>query len=196
VEFYCDTALAKATKQTYKSAKRRYLTFCSLHDIAPIPTSEWVLCRYVAYLANEGLTHSTIRGYLSAVRHLHIEEDRGDPNISGMAKLELVLKGVKMVQATKPQPRVRQPITPPVAADNERAWRLPPAAESSHARLPGGALALSFDFKTPGKELEMPPSRCSGDGRVVLTNYNVKTPRERLAAISRKLSPSEPQEED
>jgi hypothetical protein len=110
VEFYCDNALAKSTKQTYKSAKRWYLAFCSLHDIAPIPTSEGVLCRYVAYLANEGLTHSTIRGYLSAVRHLHIEEDRGDPNISGMAKLEL--KGVKMVQATKHQPRVRHPITP------------------------------------------------------------------------------------
>ena len=37
---------------------------------------------------------------MSAIHHLQVEEDLG---ISHMAKLELVLRGVKVVQATKQQ---------------------------------------------------------------------------------------------
>ena len=40
---------------------------------------------------------------MSAIRHLQVEEDLGDPGISHMAKLELVLRGVKVVQASKQQ---------------------------------------------------------------------------------------------
>ena len=43
----------------------------------------------------QGLTHTTSKCYLSAVRHLHIENGWGDPNFSSMPTLELVLKGGK-----------------------------------------------------------------------------------------------------
>jgi hypothetical protein len=36
---------------------------------------------YVAYLAESGLAHGTIKCYLSAIRHLHIAGKRGDPGI-------------------------------------------------------------------------------------------------------------------
>jgi hypothetical protein len=64
-----------------------------------------------------------------------------------MAKLELVLKGVKMVQASKHQPRVRQPITPQLLQIMRGAWRLQPAAESEGAwngRMLWAAATLCF----------------------------------------------------
>ena len=50
--------------------------------------------------------------YLSAIRHMQIAFRLPDPNISGMARLEQVLKGIKRSQAKKNQsPRARLPIT-------------------------------------------------------------------------------------
>ena len=46
--------------------------------IAPIPTSEGSLCRYVAFLAKDNLKHQTINTYLSVVRHMHIVAGKGD----------------------------------------------------------------------------------------------------------------------
>ena len=51
---------------------------------------------------------------------MHIENNWEDPGISRMAKLEL--KGVKMVQAAKPKPEVRQPITIEVLQKMKRVW--------------------------------------------------------------------------
>ena len=67
--------------------------------MTPMPASESILCKFVAYLAMADLSHSTIKWYLSAVRHLQIEEEKGDPRISQMARLEQVLRGIKCTQA-------------------------------------------------------------------------------------------------
>ena len=56
--------------------------------------------------------HSTIKVYLAAVRHLHIENHVCDPDMGGMARLEQVIKGVKRDQARRlPNQRIRLPIT-------------------------------------------------------------------------------------
>lgn len=78
VDFYLEHALATSTRRTYHSAKRRYVSFCNYCHIPPLPTCEKIMCRYVDFLANEGLSHVTIKGYLAAVRHLHIENDAGE----------------------------------------------------------------------------------------------------------------------
>ncbi len=39
---------------------------------------------YVAYVANAGLAHSTIKSYLAAVRLMHIENGREDSEICDM----------------------------------------------------------------------------------------------------------------
>ena len=74
--------------------------------------SSTLLCQYVSCLASQNIKHSTIKVYLSAVRHLHIENHMPDPNVGGMARLEQVVKGVKRDQACKlPNQRICLPIT-------------------------------------------------------------------------------------
>ena len=67
-------------------------------EATPLPTSEKLLCLFVAFLKQEGLRHQTTKAYLSAVRHLHISSGMGDPNIAEMPRLELVVRGFKRLQ--------------------------------------------------------------------------------------------------
>ena len=65
--------LAKGTLKSYTSASWRYLAFCSLHNLAPLPISEATVCLFAAYLANAGLAPQTISVYnMAAIRHLQI----------------------------------------------------------------------------------------------------------------------------
>ena len=59
----------------------------------PLPTSKDTLLMFVSYLAQQGLSHTTIKVYFSAVRNLHVqgglhEEFAKQPS----PWLELVLK--------------------------------------------------------------------------------------------------------
>ena len=58
-----------------------------------------MLCRYVAYLGEQGLKQGSIKSYLSAVRHAQITAGFPDP-FSGtdLSRLECVLKGLKRQQ--------------------------------------------------------------------------------------------------
>ena len=51
-----------------RSAPNRFLKFCKDGNFRPIPMSEVLLCRYVSFLANQGLKHRTVKAYLSAVQ--------------------------------------------------------------------------------------------------------------------------------
>ena len=103
-----DTALAPSTRRTYASAETSYKLFCAKVAQPPFPASEQLLILFVADLAQR-VVHSTIRTYLSAVRHRHIVQDFADP-LAGTLRLELMLRGVRKY---KPQSgRVRLPITP------------------------------------------------------------------------------------
>ena len=93
------------------AGKKRYLDFCSRLKISPLPVSETMLCHFIAFLRLEGLRHQTAKSYLSAVRHLQISQGFGDPRISTMPQLELVLRGVKRELAGQPA-KPRLPITP------------------------------------------------------------------------------------
>lgn len=71
-----------------------------------------------------GLAHSTIKCYLSAVRHLHIAEKRGDPGISCMPRLEQVLRGIKLTQAKGGKKgRERLPISVEILGKLHVVWR-------------------------------------------------------------------------
>ena len=74
-------------------------------------------------LANDKLCHNTIKGYLAAIRHLHIAEGAGDPGISSMPRLEQVVKGVKATQAKEGEKvKARLPITPELLLKMKQAW--------------------------------------------------------------------------
>ena len=112
VEFYFHHALAPSTQRTYTSAQARYLSFCAQFDITPLPLQETHLCRYVSWLAKDNIAHTTVKSYLSALRHLQIARNLPDPMISTFPKLEGVIRGIKMQQARhKTSSPKRLPIT-------------------------------------------------------------------------------------
>ena len=79
----------------------------------PLPASEHYLSQFVSALAMEGLSHPTLKDYLSGIRHLHLENHLKNPNISSLAHLEQVHREIKALQAkAKRAPTPRFPITP------------------------------------------------------------------------------------
>ena len=98
--------LRESTHATYSSAQKRYISFCALYKYDPLPTTEKILCNFVTFLAYEGLSHSSIRVYLSGVRSLHIFE--GFPLWEKSQKLILIMKAI---QSQGKPPQKKLPIT-------------------------------------------------------------------------------------
>ena len=71
------------------------MEFCEKSAAISLHTTEKQLCRFVAYLREEGLRYQTVKTYLAAVRHMQISHEMGDPKIGSMARLELVVRGMK-----------------------------------------------------------------------------------------------------
>lgn len=91
--------------------------------VTPYPANEDYLCKFCAFLANQGLSLQTIKCYLSAVRHQQIAMGFLDPHISGMARLEQVLRGIKRVKAKQVQSdKPRLPITLPILSKLKEVW--------------------------------------------------------------------------
>ncbi len=112
VEFFFRNSLASSTQRSYASAQSRYLTFCSEHSLLPLPVGEPTLCRFASFLALQNISHATIKCYLSAIRRLQIAENLPDPHIASFARLESVIRGIKMQQAKQgDQHPKRLPIT-------------------------------------------------------------------------------------
>ena len=89
----------------------------------PVPVTETVLLRFVAALAADGLTSSTIKCYLSGVRHLQLSCGLGDPKVGDMATLQHILRGIKSSQAKSgARPRTRLPITPTILSRLRQVW--------------------------------------------------------------------------
>ena len=78
-----------------------------------MPATEKILVLFAAHLSRS-VGYSTVRAYLSAVRHLHLSKGLPDPS-SKTLQLELVLKGIKRKKPSKPDKRL--PITPIILND-------------------------------------------------------------------------------
>ena len=96
VQQYYLAALTSSTHKTYKATEHKYLSFCNEFSITPIPTSENVLCYFAACMAQQNLSASTIRTYLSGIRQLQIAGGFPDPLTDHMPRLHQVLKGIKV----------------------------------------------------------------------------------------------------
>lgn len=120
-------------------------------NIKPLPATEHILCQFVSSLADEKICHSTIKCYLSAVRHLHISEGLGDPHIHSMTRLVQVLRGVKSTQAKGgKQARQRLPITPEILLKIKQIWERG-VLDSNKAMLWAAALTCFFGFLRAGE---------------------------------------------
>ena len=105
--------MSESSHKTYQVTERRYLAFCRDFALPPLPTTENILCYYVACLGQQGPSHTSIRTYLSGVRQLHIAYGFRDPGIDQMPRLRQVLRGVKVERGKAGKaPRPRLPITP------------------------------------------------------------------------------------
>ncbi len=108
-------ALSPRTLQSYRSAVRSYVSFChSVSIISPFPLVELVLSRFLAFLANRGLSYASIRVYLSALRFLQMYTSHPDPVLSSFQRLEYVLRGIRRSPLGSSRRLLRLPITPAI----------------------------------------------------------------------------------
>lgn len=98
--------------KAYQAGHRRYTSFCTRAQKNSLPTSEHTLMLFTAHLAEEGLSHQTIKVYLSAVRNLHVTTGfHNEFNKALSPRLELILKGIKKESIKNNPPLTRLPIT-------------------------------------------------------------------------------------
>ena len=159
VQFYLQASLAPSTKRTYATGQRRYLNFCSVTRVSPLPVTEFVLCAFTASLAHNNLKHQSIKTYLSAVRNLQIITGQGDPFHQPLPLLEYVLRGIKSEQAKKsPSPsRTRLSITPEILLSIRSSWEKD-AANVDHVMLWAACCTCFFGFLRSG-EVTTPSAR-------------------------------------
>ena len=115
--------LSASSHKTYQVAQRRYLAFCTDFSLNALPTSENLLCYFVACLGQQGLAHSSIQTYLSGIRQLQISHGWNDPEINKMPRLRQVMRGLKIERGKQGQgPRARLPITPFILRKMRQSW--------------------------------------------------------------------------
>lgn len=93
---------------------RRFHAFCVKFDVTvPFPVSEYLLCCFASFLADEGLAPQTGKAYLAAVRSMQISLGLPDPREqSSMPMLKRVQAGISRARLRKGTPsRIRLPIT-------------------------------------------------------------------------------------
>ena len=101
-------SLAPSSRKAYRVGQSEFMQFCHCMGVSPLPARESILILFVAHLSLR-LAHSSVRSYLSAIRHMHIVQGLGDP-LAGALRLQLALRGLNR---SKPKAKdTRLPITP------------------------------------------------------------------------------------
>ncbi len=120
---YTAAGLADSTRRAYSSSQRRYLEFCRRADYTVMPATQQVLCKFASQLADEGLKHTTIKAYMSGVRHLHIAEGLQNPFQEAHPQLDLLMRGIAREESRQPgRAKPRLPITPNILRKIKGVW--------------------------------------------------------------------------
>ena len=109
---YYHCGISPATRSTYSSGQTRYLNFCSMIQHNPIPAHESTILLFVTHLATSGLSHTTIKVYLSAIRSMHIATGQHTVFHQQLTpRLQQVLKRIQQTQAISKSHQIRRSIT-------------------------------------------------------------------------------------
>ena len=96
------SSLRPSTRSTYAAAYRVYHGFTSRHNLRDMPASEDQLLCFIAFMAQQGIKHSSIGVYLAAIRSRHLMSGFPDPTMDRprirMAQRALALAGSAPVQ--------------------------------------------------------------------------------------------------
>ncbi len=130
--------LSQNSTRTYDSASRRFLWFCDIAGLSPLPLTERTLCLYVESLSQDRIQPSSIRTYLSSLRHL--KSQLVSQFHTRFPRLSYVLRGIKRQNPSNPDNRL--PITPDILQSLWQQWAVPPV--SYDARLLWAAACLAF----------------------------------------------------
>jgi len=132
MERFYTKGTSPATQRSYKTGISQYTKFCRNFNLRRIPTLERTLLLFTTYLATQGLSYATIRVYLSAVRHAHVQEgchhffdSQFTPRVS------LLLKGIRKESAKTDSSRIRLPITKKIMQQIRNLLTLQPATYQS-----------------------------------------------------------------
>lgn len=137
--------LASATQRSYSSGQKRFLEFCSKFNLTPIPPSEHTILLFISQLGLDGLSLSTVKSYMSAIRNLMI--NAGFPSHTLYTpKVELVIRGIRRVKSstTSPVLRARLPITPSILLKLKNAWSAHGSPTSADNRMLWAAVCVGF----------------------------------------------------
>ena len=110
-QFYKD-GLAPTTRGTYAAGQQRYTAFCKSINAQPMPTTEQLLILFATHLATSNISYTTIKVYLSAIRHMHLTVGKLQTFNQHLTPcLHQILKGIQKNQAVTSPQKVRLPIT-------------------------------------------------------------------------------------
>ena len=131
-----------------------------------MPTTEDTLLLFVTHLAKQGLTHATIKVYLSAVHNLHVTAGLHKEFSDQLTpRLEMVLKGIKKEKSST-APRTRLPITVEIMSKVKEILNLKPTEWDNI--MMWAACALAFfgflrcsEFTVPSQDEYCPDTHLS-----------------------------------
>ena len=106
---YLSKALAPTTSSLYRTAFKKFASFCQWDRRSVLPLQEQALIRFVTQQAHR-LRYQSIRTYLSGIQFYSLA--RGYPHlIAHMHKLFLVLRGIRRAQAESYTSSQKRPMT-------------------------------------------------------------------------------------
>ena len=124
-----------STQKTYSSGEKRYIQFCAMYSRDTVPCSEDTALLFIAYLHRQGLSASSIRVYMAAVRSMHINAGHGNP----LEQFMRVHKALRALDINAPPPKQKLPITLDIL---ERI--LPNMDSSGYSKSLWAAMTLAF----------------------------------------------------